>query len=204
MNGGQTQAEAGGGWEWGSGNVRRKTPVRCPTHGDPVLSPPLIDPKWAWGTMSLNTAPVRRAGVGPGLPGGRGCGRGGASAALAGTHDHVGQLLHLGLAAHVVHDGQWLQRLRHAARRRRRARVVLVVQSQDLPGGWTGSGSGVVGRVSPPRQPLPISACLISYSVSFSSLPLPVVHSWLVSHCLAFIFYLFILLFRAAPAAYGS
>lgn len=27
-----------------------------------------------------------------------------------------GQLLHLGLATHVVDDGQWLQSLRHAAR----------------------------------------------------------------------------------------
>ena len=127
--------------------------------------------------MSLNTVLVRRAGAGPGLPGGRGLwgrgllGWGGASAALAGAHDHVGQLLHLGLAAHVVHDGQGLQRLRHAARRRRRARVVLVVQGQDLRGGCAGSGSGVVGRMPPPCQPLspsaslPICLSLISFRV---------------------------------------
>lgn len=80
------------------------------------------------GAGVLKYSPARRAGegeAGPGLPG-----RGGAvggSAALAGAHDHVGQLLHLGLAAHVVHNGQRLQRLRHAAGRRRRTGVVLVV-----------------------------------------------------------------------------
>ena len=101
-------------------------------------------------------------------PTGRGLlGWDGASAALAGAHDHVGQLLHLGLAAHVVHDGQGLQRLRHAARRRRSARVVLVVQGQDLRGGCAGSGSGVVGRMPPPCQPLSPSASLLSHSVSF-------------------------------------
>lgn len=66
--------------------------------------------------VSLNTAPSAAggAGVGPGLPGG--AGRGGTSAALAGAHDHVGQLLHLRLATHVVNDGQRLQRLWHTAR----------------------------------------------------------------------------------------
>lgn len=97
--------------------------------------------------MSLNTySPARRAGAGeagPGLPGRGGAGReGGGSAALAGAHDHVGQLLHLGLAAHVVHDRQGLQRLRHAARRRRRAGVVLVVKGQDLRADGRGQGRG--------------------------------------------------------------
>ena len=149
---------------WGLGNVGRETPVRRPTTQRPSHLSTFNGPQGGLGEVSLNTTLMRRAGAGPGLPGWAGpVGWGGASAALAGAHDHVGQLLHLGLAAHVVHDGQRLQRLRHAARRRRRSRVVLVVQGQDLRGGWAGSGSGVMGRVPPPHQPLPISLCLISF-----------------------------------------
>lgn len=123
------------------------------------------------GCCVLKYSPGEAGGGGAGPAGwagpmGRGLmGWGGASAALAGAHDHVGQLLHLGLAAHVVHDGQGLQRLRHAARRRRRARVVLVVQGQDLRGGCAWSGSGVARRMLPPCQPLPISLCRISLRV---------------------------------------
>lgn len=96
------------GWESGNvGNVGRKTPVRDSTTRTetPVLSPPLMAPGGAWGVVSLNTA--RRSGQGRGRACrvGGACLRGGASAALAGAHNHVGQLLHLGLAAHVVHDG---------------------------------------------------------------------------------------------------
>lgn len=142
----QVEREAGN-----VGNVERGTQSGTQRHTEtPVLSPLLMDPGDggdAWGAVSLNTA--RRSGRGRGRACrvGGACRRGGASAALAGAHDHVRQLLHLGLAAHVVHDGQWLQRLRHAARRRRRARVVLVVQGQDLR---AGSGPGVVGGMSPP------------------------------------------------------
>lgn len=37
------------------------------------------------------------------------------SAALAGLHDHVGELLHFRGATHVVQDGEGLQVLRNAA-----------------------------------------------------------------------------------------
>lgn len=90
----------------------RRNPAPNNTETTSPLSP-LMDtlPQVGLGVqVSLNTAPGAAGGAGtgagPGLPGG--AGRGGASAALAGAHDHVGQLLHLGLAAHVVHDGQRL------------------------------------------------------------------------------------------------
>lgn len=97
----------------------RRNPAPNDTETTSPLSP-LMGPQMGLGgvQVSLNTAPgtAGGAGAGPGLPGGAGRGGGGASAALAGAHDHVGQLLHLGLATHVVDDGQWLQSLRHAAR----------------------------------------------------------------------------------------
>lgn len=71
----------------------------------------------------------RQAGSGnspPSLGGRRG------SAALAGLHHHVRELLHLGGPPDVVQDGQGLQVLGHAARRGRGFGVQGVVQPQHL------------------------------------------------------------------------
>lgn len=55
-----------------------------------------------------------------------------ASAALAGLHHHVRELLHLGGPPDIVQDGQGLQVLGYAARGGRGFRVQGVVQSQHL------------------------------------------------------------------------
>lgn len=55
--------------------------------------------------------------------GGPGC----LSAALAGFHHHVGELLHFGGPPDVVQDGEWLQVLGDTAGRGRRLRVQRVV-----------------------------------------------------------------------------
>lgn len=148
--------------EWEAQNFRRETPSGAQRHTNPSPLSTFNGPRRGLGVGAgvLKYSPARRAGGGAGPAGGRGLpARGGVSAALAGAHDHVGQLLHLGLAAHVVHNGQRLQSLRHAARRRRCSGVVLVVQGQDLR---AGSGPGVTERVPPLRQPFPISLRLIS------------------------------------------
>ena len=57
-----------------------------------------------------------------------------ALAALAGLDDHVGELLHLGGAAHVVEDGEGLQVLGNTAGGGGGLGVQGVVQAQQLPG----------------------------------------------------------------------
>lgn len=66
-------------------------------------------------------------------------------ATLAGLDDHVGELLHLGGAAHIVEDGEGLQVLRHTAGRGRRLRVQGVVQTQHLR--RDGGREGTSGQV---------------------------------------------------------
>lgn len=53
-------------------------------------------------------------------------------ATLAGLHNHIGQLLHLVLPAHVVEDWQWLQRLGNTAGLGRGSWVVMLIQGQNL------------------------------------------------------------------------
>lgn len=53
-------------------------------------------------------------------------------ATLAGLHNHVGQLLHLVLPAHVVKNWQRLQSLRNTAGLGRSSRVVMLIQGQNL------------------------------------------------------------------------
>lgn len=54
-------------------------------------------------------------------------GPGGLSAALAGFHHHVGQLLHFGGPPDIVQDSEWLQVLGDTAGRSRCLRVQRVI-----------------------------------------------------------------------------
>lgn len=53
-------------------------------------------------------------------------------ATLAGLHNHIGQLFHLVLPAHVVKDWQWLQCLGNTAGLGRGSWVVVLIQGQNL------------------------------------------------------------------------